>query len=61
MERMFGVLVYVVGLLMMITMVLNAIGVINRTGPIPTLAFLVFGYLLCVTGYLFTRRSPRIR
>lgn len=58
MERIFGVIIYVLGYGMMVTMLLDIMGIIDRAGPIATVAFLVFGYILCVTGYLFTRRSP---
>lgn len=57
MERIFGLIVYFVGLIMMTTMILNALEIINQAAPIATIAFLIFGYLLCVTGYLFARKS----
>ena len=57
MERFFGIAVYALGLIMVVTMIMNAMGVIERPGPIAALAFTLFGYLLCVTGYLFSRRS----
>lgn len=59
MERIFGLVVYMVGLVIMTTMILNALEIINQTGPIGTVAFLFFGYLLCVTGYFFARKSAR--
>lgn len=58
MGRLFGVAVYLLGLIMMVTMVLDAMGIIDRTGPLLTVVFLVFGYLLCITGYLFARSTP---
>ena len=60
MERFFGVAVYVLGLIMMVTMILESLQVFDRTGPILTLAFLIFGYLLCVTGYMFARSSRQV-
>lgn len=57
MERFFGLVIYLIGYIMMVTMVLNAVGVINRVGPIGTVTFLVFGYLLCLTGFVFVRRA----
>lgn len=57
MERIFGITLYGIGYIMMVTMVLNALGVIERTGPLGTAAFLVFGYLLCLTGFMFARRA----
>jgi hypothetical protein len=38
-------------------MVLNALGIINRTSPIGTVTFIVVGYILCLTGFLFARRA----
>jgi dipeptide/tripeptide permease len=58
MERMFGVATYLLGLIMMITMVLDAMGVIDQTRPIVTLAWIIFGYVLCILGYMFTRKTP---
>lgn len=58
MERIFGVAVYLLGLVMMTTMVFDALGIIDRTGPLLTVVFIIFGYLLCITGYMFTRNSP---
>lgn len=60
MERIFGAIVYVVGLIMMVTMILELMGIINQAGSITTIIFLIFGYILCVTGYLFSRRSPTL-
>lgn len=60
MERIFGAVVYVVGLIIMVTMLLELMGIIDQAGPITTLLFLIFGYILCVTGYLFSRRSPTL-
>lgn len=58
MERILGMAVYTLGLIMMVTMVLNAMGILNQAGPLPTVGFIIFGYILCVTGYFFTRKSP---
>ncbi|MBA3532596.1 MAG: hypothetical protein H0T73_11785 [Ardenticatenales bacterium] len=58
MERMFGVATYMLGLIMMITMVLDAMEFINQADPIPTVLFIIFGYVLCVMGYMFTRKTP---
>lgn len=60
MERLFGVAVYLLGLIMMVTMTLDALGLFDRTGPILTVVFLIFGYALCVTGYMFSRSSPAL-
>lgn len=60
MERLFGVAVYLLGLIMMVTMTLDALGIFDRTGPIFTVVFLIFGYALCVTGYMFSRSSPAL-
>ncbi len=57
MIQLFGVATYLIGLIMMVTMVLESVGMIDRTNPIATVLFLVFGYILCVTGYLFVRRA----
>lgn len=58
MERAFGVAVYLLGLLMVVTMIMRALNFIDRPGSVATIAFLFFGYVLCVTGFLFVRRSP---
>jgi uncharacterized membrane protein len=60
MAKLFGIVIYTLGLVMMITMILEAMDIIDRASEIATVAFLIFGYLLCVTGYLFARRSSRI-
>ncbi len=57
MERVFGIVIFLIGYIMMATMILDSLGVIDRAGPVAAVTFLVFGYLLCITGFLFVRRA----
>ncbi|MCB0076658.1 MAG: hypothetical protein KDD73_04475 [Anaerolineales bacterium] len=60
MERIFGVVLYLLGYIMLSVTIADALSIAELLDDTSMALFMGIGYLLCVVGFLFNRRSSEL-
>lgn len=60
MERIFGVVIYMLGYIMLSVTLVDALGMWDVMSDLSMALFMVVGYLLSVVGFVFNRRSSNL-